>query len=69
MEALFSHVVRKNFLNSVKWEDACHFLSLIVLFFGFYCAINHRRRRGDRETEKNESEKLKVILLTIINFL
>ena len=50
--ALFSHVVRKNFLNSVKWEDACHFLSLMIFFVGFYCAIKYRK-------EKNDSENLK----------
>ena len=50
--ALFSHVVRKNFLNSVKWEDACHFLSLMIFFVGFYCAINHIRRRGERNRKE-----------------
>ena len=57
--SLISHVVRKNFLNSVKWEDVCHYLSLIVLFFGFYRAINHIRCLANRETAKNESEKFR----------
>ena len=69
--ALFSHVVRKNFLNSVKWEweDACHFLSLMIFFVGFYCAVKNRRRRGMEKQKRMSRRNSKVILLKIINSL
>ena len=58
--ALFGHVVEKKIsISDVKWEDKFHFLSLMIFFVGFYCAMEHIRRRGDRETEKNESDKFK----------
>ena len=45
-------------ISTFKLEDVFHYLSLIILFFGFYRAINHIRCLANRETAKNESEKL-----------
>ena len=69
--ALFVHIFKKKFsvdvrpedvwhflISTFKREDTFHFLSLIILFFGFYRAINHIRCLANRETAKNESEKL-----------
>ena len=67
--ALFVHVFKKKFfiskqegvwnflISNFKLEDAFHFLSLIILFFVFYRAMEHIGANG--KTAKNESEKLK----------